>query len=1257
MPLAQAMLFLAVCLFASFSGNVAALKTSKACYPACNPDRGFCIGGRCLCKSPYGGAACDDVISPDGTVATAGSESPLDGRVASDFAPDDGGARSTFSEVFNPGLPLANTKETIPLQVEAGELGPQARIYSGEQVSDSSVDVASRSNPERDVIDGTLSAQGGADIIDIQDANSQRTHAATSLRRSASSPVRSSTGRKDSMPQMAAASKFAAEQTFQYQARSDRRRGVLRHPLRRRAVGETSALQLATEDAEACIPWLSELRAQDLYNFTDGKGHVEDMKASRLQMFKARTHGHLLLKKTAWHASLPNWFHGPSYVDAGALFNRLDTSGDGALSFEEYNAENLCGFRRSLLEVLATRKETLFEGFRLLDENGDGELQEKEFVAQSAGPLLGLTVNNAKKIFKLCDSDGKPGVLTRTEFQRLGGLPMLRLEVEDKEPDAEIAFRQADKNHDKQIDQAEFEEHAEDMGGFEQEAAILSASHALDLNRDGSIEKSEYVNTCWKSTGGDCNGADSCEQWRGPTFCFRELPTSLHGTCTCAPGFCAKNGLCIPEELHSATDQPLGPKSSVVLQRMQDVGLTVLGNGASNVNPTKGVVALLLGVAVMIQMKSAISTFPWLGMVLFTLSVVAFYIVTTTVLRTLSVPGSIDSADHVVVFMFAFCAVSLSLTSWVRAWSPGGSKIMCVCYYAHDDSGEYGLDLGEELKVRAYGWFMVITNCLCAMGLSLLPPTYSKDTQTKVILLMLYVCIFVLDSCMLEKEVKQCSNRRMPWTLTLRCGPASAHLACISAWWNCKEADGNEKDDCGHVVKNMLTFKSYRQSPNSASGVGEHKRHMSQKDEADLQLREMGERQTRGELLHLTPSNGFGDGPVNYVRGRVVLLWEDTHLQLVVPEGEQDVMDFSSTLSSAGTSTVKRWNEKDTTKWTPVGGVESGVGAPKDENGQYMCPWVRVVDTKRTDSAVTQTVQQQMLVLAQAGAAGLIVGQRDVCAGGLDPSKFGTFPFSPNQLWKGEYKSDGDKKKEVRTRKDFCVDCMLPKAEKCVRHGTAVNTVMIRNMDMEELAWAFEHREALGPDIKAIEVDQRYSMAIEVGDCKRGDAPNAGNKSEVNNFSLRDDAEDGKFRHIFSHQRAILTKVVVKSQSNVQFLADVRNWVTNLSFTKWKIYTYFHLAMTFIGLHVVLELSHRMYQQLHYNNMGKWSVLVLVVTMLNLSNTSFYLDWWPMYIYKKQRNLKPSQHLGAILQTLVIAEYTFVAVGMFAYFGIVKMAL
>jgi len=96
-----------------------------------------------------------------------------------------------------------------------------------------------------------------------------------------------------------------------------------------------------------------------------------------------------------------------------------------------------------------------------------------------------------------------------------------------------------------------------------------------------------------------------------------------------------------------------------------------------------------------------------------------------------------------------------------------------------------------------------------------------------------------------------------------------------------------------------------------------------------------------------------------------------------------------------------------------------------------------------------------------------------------------------------------------------------------------------------------------------------------------------------------------------------------------------------------------------VALNVVLELALMMYRQLFLNDMGKTAVMVFFITLLNGMNTSFYLNWWPTFIFRSGRYTVKGEstamtYVGGFLTLLVLLQYFGFAIAFFVYYGIMK---
>jgi hypothetical protein len=400
----------------------------------------------------------------------------------------------------------------------------------------------------------------------------------------------------------------------------------------------------------------------------------------------------------------------------------------------------------------------------------------------------------------------------------------------------------------------------------------------------------------------------------------------------------------------------------------------------------------------------------------------------------------------------------------------------------------------------------------------------------------------------------------------------------------------------------------------------------------------MREQHDETELIFLPPTSGMGDDGVYSVHGRVVLVWADTDLELVVPNGEVS---------------------REATKWlaTDTPDAKESDLAPRAENGAFIVPWIRASSV----GASSQTLQQKMIMVTEGGASGLIIGQRGIDR--LHCSQFGNGPVVPDQakLWKGSYRVNGGGQKNDG---DFFLDYTDGINSDRVPAGCAVNTVIINSLDMQELSWALNERNPSSEEVDAADSAAiGPATPIKVDACTRKPALTAslsdgGGSSQVSKFSLQHDRIHLNFRHVFEHQRPILANTSPKASGQLDFLVHVRSYITSLTIVNWRIYPSMHLSLTFGALQVVLEMALVMYRALNVNHMGKMGALVLFITIMCGFNTSYPLAWWPARFTRARPAAKtgPSggDYVGGLFTLLVILQFFGGAVGMFVYHGIVK---
>jgi len=241
-------------------------------------------------------------------------------------------------------------------------------------------------------------------------------------------------------------------------------------------------------------------------------------------------------------------------------------------------------------------------------------------------------------------------------------------------------------------------------------------------------------------------------------------------------------------------------------------------------------------------------------------------------------------------------------------------------------------------------------------------------------------------------------------------------------------------------------------------------------------------------------------------------------------------------------------------------------------------------------------MQSKMSVVAQAGAAGLILGQRGIDH--LTCQPFGESAEKPKVIWQGSYY--GGPEKIQKSSDDFRHDFMLSVGEdERVTMGCAVNTVVIASLDMQELMWSLAERKAALADSsdRMIEYDPAQ-IQIVAEQCRRkinlvADPIASHCASQVQKFALIKGREETAFRHVFDNQRHILSLVSPKCQSQFSFLEGIRLWVMKHPITKWRPYYHLcHLGLTFLVLQIVLELALMLYRSISLNGQGRYAALV-----------------------------------------------------------------
>jgi Ca2+-binding EF-hand superfamily protein len=1066
----------------------------------------------------------------------------------------------------------------------------------------------------------------------------------------------------------------------------------------------------APAPAGACVPWLAELRAVDLYNSTGGEvgRDAVDMKKLRRVAFEKRVvGGYSGLQKMAFMQSLNDWFKGPTHDEGELLFDQLDSSGDGMLSFQEYNWENLCGLRGLLLAALAADGKTWTQGFSFMDTNTDGDISQEEFVEECTGKNIGLSSTTAEDLFKVVDADSS-GVVNRTEFEAVGGLPRLRVQVAEKESDESVAFKQADLNKDGHLDDFEFMRHAENMGDFRDESVVPPIMHELDKNKDGKVEKDEYVNKCWTKTAGLCSEG-RCQRWRGPASCAAPYFGQLDKPCVCAPGYCTKNGACIPEELHNSEDFLLGPDAGHMLEKMEQVSAENIYDkyfkGHSNMNPAEGVVAVMLTISILIQLKYAFQAFPALGVLMFTISVIAFYLVTKSCFRAFSVPDSIENTVQLLVLLLVYAAITVSATSLTRIWAPPNARIPIICWFVTDDLDEYGLNRCEELKVQAYLNLFHAVTILCAIGMYEAPLEGVNRFSTKFMLVVLYVCIVILDTQLLNVELKACSARRYRFDLyvcQVTPSPQSkpevhmASLPCLSAWWNelllqrhlwqFRDAAGlQDRLDPYHEeqISNVRTLQDNTKRFCKFTTV---RTPVESQTPATAAMGFKSQVPPKGsnELFFLSPRHGGNFG--HYVHGKVVVMWEDTEIEFA----------WKSDNFFGGT-TASPWRTVDALELDPNVGTENTI--------LRELPGVMVIH----QGSGRQTLQQKMLVLTQAGAAGLIIGQRG--PGNLNADQFQLYPDPPDRdfdlgnrksVWRGAYylrryaiydqgfdsKVIYSESKDAYSRHDFVekwlgnwwtqtLKVIDDVPETAVEDGVAINSFLITAMDMQELQWALEERhQDSGHDMDSQRNDHYRSKGATGSEAPEGSGPLAldlppvptvmyavfakrrrpatfGEMKDRKSFGgfivpAKADVDlklQKSFAKVVAHQHQILQNVITKEEGPMDFLVGVREWVEKLWFIQTKVWRYIHLLASGAALVFVVDMSRMIYRRIHSSDFGFWADLMVIgIMVLNGQNISIPIDWFP---FRREAASKGS--IGLLLTAILLVGYSLTVLILFFY--------
>jgi len=1106
------------------TGTIATEVVGATCRPSCAPDRGVCFEGRCLCRSLFGGAGCQDTVLGD--------------QLPSQSAAD------------------AETRQPPDLLSEPPE--SEAEADAADDTSDA---VTLHSIKRKDAFLSAIPLI--QEDVQSHGLGQERLAASVSVLRAAGSRPRH---RMHSILSLKKAPGRAEE--LNEQAENQKELGAL-------GVSD----QAKTTDPRACIPWLAELRSVALQNVSAqiSQDVPKNMEAARRESFRLWAGSEEQLEKAAFLDKLHIWFRGPGDKEAIELFDRLDQSPeDGALTFDEYNWENLCGYRQMLLTVLASREEKFSQEFRFIDTSQDGKLEEKEFLDRSTGEVMGLSKAAAQAIFKELDADGS-GVVSRTEFQQVGGLPRLRREVFQREPEEKVAFKEADLDHDGFLSHSEFDQHVVDMGAFTKPSSAAAALLALDRNGDGKVAEAEYVNMCQAHTGGACEVDSVCPSWRGPAVCETGASIVAHtagkGSCVCAEGFCAKNGACIPEELSRSGDSHLGPGSRQVADKLSHAEDRILLKKLDGIALAKVALGILSLTAVMSQMKLTFENYPGLMAFVFIFSVIAFVSVIYTAFRAY-VPGTITTNLQALCAVLLCASCTLTLTSAVRLVRPSCAKSIPILWFCYDDGKDFGISISEEFWIRQYQRFSIGFSLLCILGVYFTPvPGLEENDTFRMLICALYVFIVLMDAWMLAHEAETASFRNLIWNLEIevRSGDdkAKVHLDSVAAHWNLKSADYDQMSK---------EFGVRRRDPSArhadVSGVAGVSPMASRSSS-----RSSSRPSQAGTLLHLLPDNPDG----RHVRGHVVLIWEDTDVHLVQrsPSGKW--------ISACSTEAAQR-------------------GPAMTSEGQVICPAVQA----QVGTEDSQTIQQKMHVLTQAGAAGLIVGLRKFNA--PTSSVFEVMKEPVQEIWPGTYLLDGTDRQFGP--ENYETNWFLKKS---VMLGSAINTFVIANQDFQELVFALEACKLTLPGDKINPIEQslvalRASLpSSRLTNVQTFKAAKIANLNKLDIIKPEDPMAD-KMAHLRMGQRIILEKMTKGSVTpEFQWLDNIRQWILATPVVKWEFYPGIHLLLTFVVLLICLWMLEQCSGQLYDNDFPIIATVAFaLISLIQGVNASYDMYWWPM---------------------------------------------
>jgi len=362
-----------------------------------------------------------------------------------------------------------------------------------------------------------------------------------------------------------------------------------------------------------------------------------------------------------------------------------------------------------------------------------------------------------------------------------------------------------------------------------------------------------------------------------------------------------------------------------------------------------------------------------------------------------------------------------------------------------------------------------------------------------------------------------------------------------------------------------------------------------------------------------------------------------------------------------------------------------------------------------------QTLQQKMLILTQAGASGLIIGQRG--HGCLDADNFKNRPLPPDgdsqnagnrkTVWTGTYhlrrfdireqefdtKVEISETRDVFNRYDFVNNWLGAEwkaffnpfgtqSNTYVEDGVAINTFLIDSMDMQELKWSLEKRHqdsgydthaqerqlSAGRGDGASESGQATDDQPDIPHCKmyasfscrltpveHGEKRTSKQMRSFGGFILKGPKDEkdtnDQFSRVVAHQHEILRNVVGEKHGASFFLYGIRNWVEELWFVKWHMYQYFHLGVSALALVFVLNMSFVMVRRIHDNDFGVWADFLVIGIMVMNGQNISTPIHWFPFKLKRMKELS----LGTALTAIVLVGYHSLLMVIVCYYTLERM--